>query len=101
MKAYGNFKVDEANEEYVGEQLAWIEEMFLNFYPELVLKKTMPMKIILGRNLKEMFGGTALDRSYYTDAYNSLIFSHGDESIENLTQHRKDSLKSILHTWLK
>lgn len=99
VKAYGNFKVDEADEEYVGEQLAWIEEMFLNFYPELVLKKAMPMKIILGRNLKEMFGGTALDRSYYTDAYNSLIFSHGDESIENLTQHRKDSLKSILHTW--
>ena len=32
VKAYGNFKVDEANEEYVGEQLAWIEEMFLNFF---------------------------------------------------------------------
>ncbi len=99
VEAYGDFKVDEADEEYVGEQLAWIEEMFLNFYPETVLKEVMPMKIILGRNLKEMFGGAALDRSHYTDAYNSLIFSHGDESIGSLTQHQKDSLKSILHTW--
>lgn len=99
VKAYGKFKVDEADEEYTGEQLAWIEEMFLNFYPESVLKKAMPMKIILGRDLKEMFGSMAQNRSHYTEAYNSLIFSHGDKSLESLTLRQKDSLKSILHTW--
>lgn len=46
-----SINVNEAKNEYVGKQFEWVEEMFLNFYPDTILRVALPLKIILGRNL--------------------------------------------------
>ena len=93
--------VDEADETYVGQQLEWVENMFLNLYPDDILRKTCPLTILLGRNLKES-PGTRPDRitevPYYYSFHN-LIFNYGDNSIETLTQEEKDVIRLDLNYW--
>ena len=93
--------VEEADETYVGQQLAWVEDMFLNFYPDEVLRESCPLTIILGKNLKES-PGTRPDRIVevpYHYSFHNLIFSYGDNSIEALTQEEKDEIRLDLNYW--
>ena len=95
FKNSGTFSVQEADEAYVGDQLALLEELFLNFYPDSILHNYMPLKVLLGRELKRS-AGTDLS---YTSVFNNLILSYGDESITTLTVEKKKELKVDLHMW--
>lgn len=90
----GTITVDEALETYAGKQLAWIEEMFLNFYPDNILRSNMVLKLILGRNLKNQS-----TKILYYQAFNSLIVSYGDETLDALTLTEKNTHKINLNTW--
>lgn len=77
----GTFSVEKADEAYVDKQLDLLEQLFLNFYPDSLLRSVMPLKIILGQGLKTVSGNqqTLLNKSYLL-SFNNFIFSHGDET---------------------
>ena len=108
VQIYSNngISVEMADEEYVGQQLAWIEEMLLNHYSKELLSLAMPKKIILGKNLNScmVLGNDMVSiapRDYMnTNIANTLIFSHGDETINELDNATLVEMKNVLHTWL-
>ena len=91
------FEVEGAKEDYAGKQLEWIEWMFLNFYPDSILKLGMPMKIILGRNLNSPKGPLA--DQFYKISFNNLIFNYGDESLFQLDNEVKLLVKEGVHNY--
>lgn len=96
-----SINVNEAKNEYVGKQFEWVEEMFLNFYPDTILRVALPLKIILGRNLwytNSMYMYGLKEYSYYYSFHN-LIFSHGDESLDDLLASGKNKIKNDVHSW--
>lgn len=98
----GFFRVDPPDEVYVGKQLEWIEGMFLNYYQDSLLKKNLPLKLILGKNLNVYSIENQIERldvASFTAAYNAFIISHGDASIERMTSDDKLKLKEELHKW--
>lgn len=94
----GTFQVDEADENYVGKQIDWIEEIFLDFYSDSILRVAMPLKILLGKNLKENSASQRVSCPYYA-YFNNLILNYGDESVETLTASEKKTIKLDLHYW--
>ena len=69
--------VELPDEEYVGKQLEWIEELFLNHYPKELLKKWLPKKIILAKNVANcmLLGNNETSKSvrdYYKEIANTL-----------------------------
>ena len=91
----GTFSVEEANETYVGTQLALFEDLFLTSYADSVLRSYMPLKVIFGKNLKTATG----KEEDFRCVFNNLILSHGDESINLLGLDEKEELKLNLHMW--
>ena len=90
----GQFLVKEADETYVGQQLELLERIFLNFYENDVLQKRMPLKVLLGKELQEFNVS-----KHWRSCFNSLIISHGDFTINNLTEEELKTLKFDLNTW--
>lgn len=92
---FNGVSVEQANGTYVNKQLAWIEELCLNFYSPSWLKQAIPLKIILGKNLS--LGGDGRDYILHNDC---LIFSHGDESIDVLSNGTKNTVKFNVNRWI-
>ena len=95
----GNFWIEEADEAYVNEQLEMVESIFLNFYSNEILRKKLPLKIILGKNLLQNTGGKQkLNPQPYiaTNGNLSLLINYGDESIETVDRL---SIKYNLNYW--
>ena len=87
LKTQGSIKVDLPDEEYVGRQLDYVEQKFLKFYPDSILRKYMPLKIVLGSNLiraRIRGGNPYITTPNYTLLFNSYIFSHGDNTVDRL-----------------
>lgn len=99
VKIKGTITVEEAEEEYVGQQLAWIEDMFLNLYPDSVLRTAMPLKVVLGKNLTSRYDNLSTREPSYYYSFHNLIFNYGDESIETLAASTKETVKADLHYW--
>ena len=98
-------RVELPDEEYVGKQLEWIEKLFLNHYSKELLKKKMVKKVILAKNVTycHRLGNNNLseqERDYFNNIANTLIFSHGDASVENLANKDMLKMKNDLHTWM-
>ena len=94
----GFFRVDQPDEAYVGKQLEWVEEMFLSCYQDSLLKKNLPLKLILGKNLKVYSDDDVLQKPFLS-TYNVFVISHGDESIDRMSIDEKRQLKEELHKW--
>ena len=96
----GTFSVEKADEAYVDKQLDLLEQLFLNFYPDSLLRSVMPLKIILGQGLNTVSGNqqTLLNKSYLL-SFNNFIFSHGDETAGTMTDASKKTLKNDLNKW--
>ena len=98
-------RVELPDEEYVGKQLEWIEKLFLNHYSKELLKKKMVKKVILAKNVTYCYrlGSNDLaerERDYFSNIANTLIFSHGDASVEDLTNEDLFEIKNDLHKWM-
>lgn len=107
VQIYSNngISINLPDEEYVGLQLEWIEDMLLKHYSKELLRIAMPKKLILGKELSynQVLGNEMIakqPRDYYTDIANTLIFSHGDASIHNLDNTTLFTIKNVLHKWL-
>lgn len=95
----GGFTVEQPDEEYVGDQLEWLENMFLNLYQDSLLKKLMPLKVILGKNLRKNVNGKLPAEAPFYSVSNVFVLSHGDESIVQMTLKEKQKGKEDLNRW--
>ena len=85
--------------------MEWIEKLFLNHYSKELLKKKMVKKVILAKNVTYCYrlGSNDLaerERDYFSNIANTLIFSHGDASVEDLTNEDLFEIKNDLHKWM-
>ena len=98
----GDYVVNEADEAYVGEQLNLLDDLLLGFYLDSVLRKVMPLKILLSQDLKKRNSGSGarLGDISHVSIFNSLIVSYGNEAIESLTLSQKKTFKADLNFWL-
>ncbi len=93
-----SFRMDMPDEPYVGKQVAWLEEMFLNLYQDSVLRANLPLKLMLGKNLYKYNKGASEKLAFYSIS-NVFALSHGDPSIESMTLEEKRVGKENLHKW--
>ena len=94
IRTSGTFLIDEADEAYVGEQLDLLERVFLDFYPKNVLRECMPLKIILGSDLRD-----EQDRFPCRGFFNNLLVSYGDASVMELTEDEIQAYKGEINEW--
>ena len=94
------FRVDQADEEYVGKQLVWLEEVFLNHYSKDFLREYMPLKLILGKNLLTYINDlTPPEVSGFIVVSNVFVVSYGDETQDNMSDYDKWESKSKMNKW--
>ncbi len=94
------FRVEQADEAYVGKQLAWLEEIFLNHYSDDFLREYMPLKLILGKNLITYVNDqTPPEESGFTAVSNVFVVSHGDEMMDEMDDNDKRESKSKMNHW--
>lgn len=84
-----------AEEEYVGQQLQLVEEVFLNFYSDTVLRTWLPMKILLCSELTS--NQKRIDMSV---GFDNIAVNYGSQEIEGLLADdaKKIKFKNDLHT---
>ena len=83
----------EADENYVGEQLSFMENNFLNFYPDSTLRRVLPLKLLLcGQLTERTASGTETVLNVY-NGYDYIAFNWGNEQIRSLTQEEKETFK--------
>lgn len=94
----GTFRVEEADEAHVGKQLTLLEDLFLGYYSDSVLREAMPLKVLLGQNLVYRSSNRFLQENYRVN-FNNLIFNYGNETVDALTVSQKKTIKSELNLW--
>lgn len=93
---FGSFKAELPEEDFVGKQLDLLERGFLNFYPDTLLRRCMPMKLLLGKNLQYSSYDRLGDMDV-TIGFDNIVLSHGDETIETLTGRKRELIKDSIN----
>lgn len=90
----GGFVAAVADEKYVGKQLELIQEQFLRFYPDTMLNRCLPLKILLCSQLDHYSVYGELDKVYHMySGYDCLAFNWGNENVLTLTDAQKDAIR--------
>lgn len=77
----GNIASAVAEEEYVGKQLKFVEDIFLNFYSDTILNTWMPMKLLLCSQLKKPNGTKSIEM---VGGLDFIAVDYGSAEIEGL-----------------
>lgn len=77
----GNIAAAVAEEEYVGKQLKFVEDIFLNFYSDTILNTWMPMKLLLCSQLKKPNGTKSIEM---VGGLDFIAVDYGSAEIEDL-----------------
>ncbi len=92
----GNITVMPADEAYVGQQLALVEEMFFQFYADSTLQRCMPMKLLLCSSVKNSPASSKQLNVY--SGFDNLTVNWGCQEVESLSEAAKTSFKNDLNT---
>lgn len=87
-----------ADENYVGQQLSLLEDMFLNFFPDTTLRRCLPLKLLLCSKLfrRDVAGNETFLN--IKSGYDYLAFNWGNGNILNMTDKEKNSFKQDVNT---
>lgn len=91
--AGSKFKIEPADEEYVGGLLDVLERRFLSFYPDTLLKRCMPLKVLFGSNLVDGFYGKQNVRF----GLDFMLLDGADKDFELRSPHQIDLLKDTMN----
>lgn len=86
----GNIAATVAEEDYVGKQLKFVEDIFLNFYSDTILNTWMPMKLLLCSQLKQPNGTKSIEM---VSGLDFLAVDYGSPEIEDLLADETRILK--------
>lgn len=87
--------IEQADEDYVGEQLTLLKEIFFNFYPKELLKKVMPLKLLLCSRIT-VDNSQSLREELIYNGFDCLAVNHGNEQIGQLPASEKRKLAEKL-----
>lgn len=102
------FSCEQADEETIGKVLAFIKRNWLSFYPDTFLKRTLPLKILMAKNLKRIkisagtnrpliSTGTTLGPINAVTGFNHVTISNFSDSFDEMTVLQKTNFKSDIH----
>ncbi len=94
--AGNKFIVTPADEACIGRLLDVFERRFLNFYPDTMLRRCMPLKVLLCSDLHEDFYGTPVERSIRF-GLDFLALNGANENFQTKTPHQIDLLKDTVN----
>lgn len=97
MTTKGTIKAELPDENYVGKQLEFLEWGFLNFYQDTMLRRCMPMKLLLAKNLKKTKSFNNLIDLDVCFGFNEIVLSHGDQTIDTLAGRHKELIKDTIN----
>ena len=84
---------EQADEEYVGQQLDLIEKLFLSFYPDSTLQRCLPLKMLLCKELEQVDrAGERWDVNIFS-SFDLLAFNWGSERILSLSPEEKTEIR--------
>lgn len=102
---YKGMKITLADEAYVGQQLDLIEEQFLNFYPDTLLRRCLPQKLLFCDTVGTHRGyleDSQPDLQDVVSGFDYLAIRYGSAEIEDLSaKQRNDFLFNINNIFLK
>lgn len=87
------FTIEPADEEYVEGILDVLERRFLSFYPDTLLQRCMPLKVLFGSNLKDNFYGKQNVRF----GLDFMLLDGADKDFQLRTPHQIDLLKDTMN----
>lgn len=95
----GGYSAIRAEEEHVGRQLDLLEKCFLNYFPDTLLHRTLPFKILLTDRILNMPSGSGRPDSTkmkYPDAYEAsdyIAIARGNETNQTMTATEINAFK--------
>lgn len=89
------YTVDQADEAYVGKVLTFLQNNWLNYYPDEFLKANLSFKVLMGQNLRTK----AATPTYYTvlSNYNQMTVSNVSAAFDAMTAAQKKTYVNNLH----
>ena len=93
---YGGYRLVQADERYVGEQLELLEGEVLNFFPDSLLRDILPQKMLLASDIIHNTGslnGPLAEEDYVHEysysGYGYVAFSMGSEQVLSITDEQR------------
>lgn len=87
-----------ADENYVGEQLALLEETFLQYYPDTLLNRCLPLKVLLCGELYNVLNNGNHNVIPALNGYDYIAVNWGSENITTMTNATWNTFKQEINT---
>lgn len=91
------FKYTFADPLYIGKQLDLLEKQFLDYYPQELLRKAMPVKVLLVGTLSDGTKNMRNPETVVSTDFDRFVVSWGREEIVTMTETEKTEFKSKMH----
>lgn len=82
-----------ADQNYVGEQLDLLESQFLRFYPDTMLHRCMPLKVLLCSELNEINNQGVVTFAPFLNGYDYVAMNWGTNDILNMTVEDRNTFR--------
>lgn len=106
-KTNGGYEIVQANERYVGDLLRLIDNKLLKYYPDTLLKKIIPMKVLLsdsiiyvGSSLTGMTPKEYIKNVNCHSGYDYFAFAGADGKTAGMTSKEKNTYKNDVNEML-
>ena len=90
------FVANPADEAYVGRLFDVFERRFLNFYPDTMLRRCMPLKVLLCSDFHEDYWGTPVERDFRF-GLDFMALNGASENFQTKTPHQIDLMKDTMN----
>lgn len=94
--AGNKFVATPADEAYVGRLLDVFERRFLSFYPDTMLRRCMPLKVLLCSDFREDFYGTPVEQNFRL-GLDFMALNGANENFQIKTPHQIDLMKDTMN----
>ncbi|WP_148375352.1 MULTISPECIES: hypothetical protein [Butyricimonas] len=87
--------IEQADEDYVGEQLTLLKKIFFNLYPKELLKNVMPLKLLLCSRIT-LDNSQSLREKLIFNGFDCLAVNYGNDQVGQLSASEKRKLAEEL-----
>lgn len=108
-QVFGNeYSCEVADEVLTARVLPFVKSNWLSFYPDTFLKRTLPLKVLMAKNLKRLKGIVAANRPLISSGvaigpinavtgFNHVTIGNFSDSFDAMTTLQKSNFKSDIH----
>lgn len=98
-RRYAGYEAVPADERYVGEQLDLVKEKFLKYFPDTLLARTLPLKLLFTGYLNFVVSGTGLPTAEHRErrnvywGFDYIGINWGNEQVLTMTAEERNAFK--------